>query len=426
MRTRYLAGAATAALALSFVPATAWAGGGDGPGLRVTTAADSVDAQPGDGFCADSAGACSLRAAVQEANASGGGTIDLKKGTYTLTIAGIDEDAAATGDLDVTSRITVDGNGATVDAAGTDRVFDVLAGASLTLTDTTLTGGSAQGEGMPASGGGVRNAGELVVDRSTLTANTAVRAGGAIEAVVGSTTTVSRSTLSGNSTGPGPGNGGGLHLTGAGIVQVERSTVTGNTAAAEGGGLWNSGTGTMTVTRTEITGNTASGDEATNGGGGLYNDGGELTVDGSEIRDNVADGASGSGGGILNNEGTLVVESSTIGANSSSRAGGGVEANVGTTTLRRTTLTANTTGDNPGNGGGLHLTGAGTVTIERSAVTGNSAANEGGGLWNSEPGTMTVTRTEINGNDAPTGPDTFQDGNGDGFTIDGEVVPPTS
>ena len=38
--------------------------------FNVTTGQDSVDANVGDGICADASGACSLRAAIQEANAS--------------------------------------------------------------------------------------------------------------------------------------------------------------------------------------------------------------------------------------------------------------------------------------------------------------------------------------------------------------------
>jgi CSLREA domain-containing protein len=460
MSTRRLAGAAASAFALSVLTATpaladgSWQQGGgehgqssqhrwsgqhgepgghsDGDdrsdrdgrgGLRVDSTKDTADAAPGDGVCADAVGACSLRAAVQEANASGGGTITLGKAAHALALAGTGEDAAATGDLDVTADVTITGRRTTVDARGIDRVFDVQAGGELTLRHVTVTGGSAQGSGLPASGGGVRNAGTLHVERSAVTGNSAVRAGGGIEAGDGSTTAVVRSTLSGNSTGAGPGNGGGLHLTGAGTVRVEHSAVTGNSAASEGGGLWNSAGGTMTVDRTDVSANTASGAEATNGGGGLFNDGGELTVSGSTVRDNVADGASGSGGGILNDQGTLVVEHTSIAGNSAERAGGGIEANAGDTTLHRTELRDNRTGDNPGNGGGLHLTAAGTVRVDGSEVTGNVAANEGGGLWNSEPGTMTVTDTRIRGNRAPVGPDVYQDGNGTGFTVDGETVP---
>ncbi|TYP83716.1 right-handed parallel beta-helix repeat-containing protein [Blastococcus xanthinilyticus] len=432
MRTKTLASAGAAGLALGLLAAAPAQAGdkahqaeGDRD-FRVTTTKDTADHDLHDGTCADAQGACSLRAAVQQANASGGGTVVLaKKAAYALTLHG-EDDAGATGDLDVSSAVTIEGNGATVDARGEHRVFDVLAGGWLRLNHVTVTGGAALGEGLPASGGGVRNAGVLEVERSTITGNQATRAGGGIEASAGSTTTINRSTLSHNSTGAGPGNGGGLHLTGAGTVHVSRSIVTGNTAAAEGGGLWNSGAGTMTVERSTISRNTASGDEATMGGGGLFQDAGAgtLTVTRSQVTDNVADGAAGSGGGILNDQGTVVVERSVITGNSSMRAGGGIEANVGTTTLSRTELNRNTTGAAPGNGGGLHLTGAGTVTIERSRVTGNAAANEGGGLWNSETGTMTVSRTDIRRNTAPVGPNVYQDGAGTGFTIDGRTVAP--
>lgn len=435
MRTSPLAGAAAAALALSMLtagPALAGDGSRGTRTIEVTTTKDTADRAPGDGVCADAQGQCSLRAAVQQANASGGGTIRLQKAVYALTITGPGEDAAATGDLDVRTAVRIEGNGATVDARGHDRVLDVLAGAALTLRDVTVTGGVAPGTGVPASGGGVRNAGTFEADRSAIVRNSAPRAGGGVEAVAGSSTTISRSTLSDNSTGPGPGNGGGLHLTGTGTVVVDRTVVTGNRAASEGGGLWNSGTGTMTVDRSTIAHNRASGAEATNGGGGLFQEAGpsgKLTVTRSEVTGNVADGAAGSGGGLFNDQGTLVVERTVVRGNSAARAGGGIEANLGTTRLDRTDLTGNVTGSNPGNGGGLHLTGTGTVVIERGSVTGNRAANDGGGLWNSPTGTMTVERTTIRGNSAAgEGDDVYQEVGPDGtasgrFTVDGRLVP---
>ena len=73
----------------------------------------TADAVPGDGICATAAGACSLRAAVQEANAlAGPDTIDLPAGTYVLTLAGPAEDAGASGDLDVHDTLTITGAGA--------------------------------------------------------------------------------------------------------------------------------------------------------------------------------------------------------------------------------------------------------------------------------------------------------------------------
>src|SRR5260221_14200587 len=53
------------------------------------TTADTVDATPGDGLCADAAGSCSLRAAVMEASTavtSGGDRVDLPPGLYRLDL----------------------------------------------------------------------------------------------------------------------------------------------------------------------------------------------------------------------------------------------------------------------------------------------------------------------------------------------------
>src|SRR4051794_6707637 len=116
-------------------------------------------------------GACSLREAVSAANsdnppfagigecAAGGGTdtIEIPAGTYKLTIAGASENANATGDLDVTSSLTLAGAGAgttVLDANRLDRVLDVAAGKTVTVQSLTVTGGRTPdgANGTPASG----------------------------------------------------------------------------------------------------------------------------------------------------------------------------------------------------------------------------------------------------------------------------------
>ena len=67
----------------------------------------------------NSDGDCSLREAIQAANTdsavdacpagSGGDTITLPAGTYTLAIAGMGEDNNATGDLDILNNVTING-----------------------------------------------------------------------------------------------------------------------------------------------------------------------------------------------------------------------------------------------------------------------------------------------------------------------------
>ncbi len=414
--------------------------------FMVDTTSDTTDASPGDGQCADADGACSLRAAVQEANATGDQVeIVLDRARYDLTITGAGEDAAATGDLDVTGDIVLRGMDATVELTGLgDRSFDVTDRASLKVDRLTVQNGAppatesggafrssgrlrldevvalyntVQGDG--ASGGAIANlGGRLAVERSLLSLNSATRAGGAIEADAG-TTVVRASRLTRNTTGDGPGNGGALHLTGEGTVDVLNSLVTDNVAAAEGGGLWNSAVGTMTVDGSFVERNVANGDAADSGGGGLYNDGGTLTVSKSEVNDNTATVGSGSGGGILNNGGMLDVDDTTIRGNVSARAGGGIETVAGTVDLHRVFLNGNTTGDAPGNGGGLHVTGAATVDVRNTIVGHNTAAAEGGGLWNSADGTMTVTGSRLEGNVAN---GTDADSGGGGLYNDGGTV----
>ena len=407
--------------------------------LVVNTTADTTDADLADGRCRDATGKCSLRAAVQTANArSGTFEIELRRGTYQLSIPGTAADGAEAGDLDITGRVEMEGKGAVIDLAGLgDRAFDVAAGAdvsiekltvrnarpaagesggafrnagSLELSKITATGNVVEGTG--ASGGAILNTGDLRVHGSWLAGNSASRAGGAIEAS-GGRTVVAFSTMADNTTGAMPGNGGALHLTGEGYVEVDRSWVTSNVAAAEGGGLWNSATGTMIVNGSVITGNTANGVEADQGGGGLFNDGGAMSVSWSKVTDNTAPAGSGSGGGILNNLGDLDVKATDIRGNSAQRAGGGVETVNGTVTIDKSTLSSNTTGPAPGNGGAVHASGtAAIVDVTRSAVTDNVAALEGGGLWaGAGDSVMTVRRSTISGNVAH-GADAINGGGG--------------
>src|SRR5438445_10327441 len=80
--------------------------------FTVNSTTDAVDANPGDGTCATAGSVCTLRAAIQEANAhAGDDTIDVPAGTYVLAIPPGGETTAAldasVGDLDITANATV-------------------------------------------------------------------------------------------------------------------------------------------------------------------------------------------------------------------------------------------------------------------------------------------------------------------------------
>lgn len=150
----------------------------------VDSLVDGIDLDQGDGICLGLADRCTLRAAIQEANAlPGTHTIVLGAGVYALTIRGSDEDAGATGDLDVTGALRIEGVGAdetVVEASTGDRVFDVAAGAELTLAGMTVCRGLAIG-----AGGGLR-AGEdtfVFLSRSRIELNIATELGGGVALV---------------------------------------------------------------------------------------------------------------------------------------------------------------------------------------------------------------------------------------------------
>ena len=74
-----------------------------------TTFAVTKTADTNDGAC--TAADCSLREAIVAANAANGAGVEVPAGTYKLSIAGRDENFAATGDLDIRAGMTIRGAG---------------------------------------------------------------------------------------------------------------------------------------------------------------------------------------------------------------------------------------------------------------------------------------------------------------------------
>jgi uncharacterized repeat protein (TIGR01451 family)/CSLREA domain-containing protein len=230
----------------------------------VTSTADEPDADLSDVACATVAGACTLRAAVQQANALGPGgthTILLQAGaTYTLTRTGAGEDAGATGDLDVFGNVAVRVPGGTATVRGAsgwdDRIFDVFgSGAPIELRGLQIQGGSA------GDGGGIWNGRTLTLADATVSGNRADATGGGVYNA--GALTVTGSTVSGNSTAKGGGvyNVGGATLT--------NSTISGDSATTDGGGVWNSGT--LSANNVTIAANVADADaDGTGDGGGVF------------------------------------------------------------------------------------------------------------------------------------------------------------
>src|SRR5512139_196008 len=125
--------------------------------FMVNSTIDATDASPNNGVCetAPGNGICTLRAAIQETNASpGDDTINLPAGTYTVAITGTQEDESAKGDFDITDNLTIIGAGAantTINANRLDRIFHIVTSNTVNLSGLTVK----NGDSGPSSGGGI-------------------------------------------------------------------------------------------------------------------------------------------------------------------------------------------------------------------------------------------------------------------------------
>ena len=204
--------------------------------FTVVATADAHDAYPGDGICADGAGQCTLRAALEEAAAAPSGStvsITVPAGTYDLTLGTL-----TLGSASALLNITVDGAGAAstvVAATGKFRVMAVTPRVTGLLENLEITGGKA---GANSYGGGIYSQGVLTLSHDSLIGNTAGAGGGAGNA--GGTLTVTSSTIENNNGGVFGGggiqNGGPKNVPGA--VVVRSSTISGNVTSNEGGGIF--------------------------------------------------------------------------------------------------------------------------------------------------------------------------------------------
>ena len=383
----------------------------------VTSPLDAVDAAPGDGTCATAGAVCTLRAAVQEANAlAGADIITIPTGTYTLSIAGINENAAATGDLDVTDTLTINGSaGVTIDANAIDAVFDLQPGAyTFTVDRVTIVDGLVDPLDVKNGAGAIsisQFAGtvpNVVVTNSSFVSNTGDRGGaiGVFGVGPGGNLTVVSSTFDDNhSTGDGgaifydtqtgslsitdstfgftignvaDGDGGAIEYVmqnnaATRTYDILRSTFVNNQALdAEGGALYYCcGTFNATIVESTIASNTSL-----EGGGGIYTCCGgtdELTITNSTISGNQTTDPAGDGGGI-DVEGDVTLLNTTI-ANNTAAIGGGVSLNGGTLTTRNALLGGNT-GSNCAGLVSIIVTQGGNLSSDATCASGFDAGSD--------------------------------------------------
>jgi hypothetical protein len=326
----------------------------------------------------------SLRGAILDANHHGGNnTIILgqqrRRLTYRLTLSGADEDAARTGDLDITrGNLTITGasSNVVIDATGLgDRVFQVFPRASLTLENLTITGGTAPGNGdsfleSGESGGAIYNAGSLKLENCIIIGNAS---GGGNESMMW------------NGFGTSGGDGGGIYS--SGTLTMNNCIVAGNSSGAgadgagggNGGGIKNDGTGILTDC---VISENQSGPNGGNGGG--LSNSGKIILNNCIISSNATgqgssegqvyllvppsgwSGPGGNGAGIYN-EGQMQLAFCTVDGNSCGDGGEGGAS-------------AFTPGIKAGTGGsGAGIFNTGKLSLNTSTISGNLCGNGGAG-----------------------------------------------
>ena len=365
--------------------------------LTVTSSADDVTQNH------------TLRYAV--AHAQSGDTIQITaavKGPIVLTH----------GDLVLNKDVTVlsvPSRTATISGGGTSRVFEIPAGAHVTLTNLEFTGGvgladnPAGNAGYDGQAGAVLNLGTVVVNSCTFDGNSATY-GGAL-----------------NNQGNGTVNGGVFHdnfaygnsgaLDDIGTVSVHGTLFQSNTAESFGGAVnvfggfvgfpgtttldgctflhntsdFDAGGVQISATTATVTNCTFDGNTAQYGGGMATS--GTTTITGGVFRNNTAYVG---GGGIFTFSGSSTVASgvSFIG-NTSYQFGGGV-SNAGGLSVTAGTFAGNVAVNS--NGGGIDT--IGNIVLSGTAFSNNPAGGFGGGISNHPPGSVTIDAGTFTGNSA--------------------------
>ena len=400
--------------------------------ISVDSTLDGADIEPGDGFCLSISGGCTLRAAIQEANALiGDDIIEVPAGTYSLSVLGRYEDLGASGDLDVfnlegdNGGLEIRGQGASPedtiiqsnrrDTAESwlqlfDRIVPVHPSAgTVILKNLTLAQGMPNGDGESkarwSNGGGLLNQGpDTRLLAVNVAENTAPRwvsnrldesgikiimhgIGGGIYNDEFASLLIESSYI-------------GYNLaTGIGVSNATENGFSlgdfANSSIAGGGGVYNRG-------KLEIKHSRIEDNQSLSGGGGITNAGGTLAISDSIVAFNTA--SLGSGGGIHNWGGLMNMSRSIVSSNRGANLDGlGIANHPG----------ANAAGNHPGiavitysqienNQGdavmGLGVSNFSSMYIGYSAIAWNGGSGTGMGVTNLGEGDLTIENSTILGN----------------------------
>lgn len=361
--------------------------------FKVNSIADEVDASPGDGECLSTpSGKCTLRAAIMENNALGGGKrIKVPAGTYALhkDPAEPSEDSGVSGDLDMLGKLTLKGAGrrkTIIDAGQLDRVVDVFNKA--TIWGVTIKNGVTEGNG------------------------------GGINVGVDGALTLRNSTVSDNQAA----NGSGIY--GGGKLDIKKSKVAHSLClkvAQQGGGIY-VGYGAH-ITQSQISRNCAD-----QGGGIFAIDLADVRLDLFVVDSTVDNNRAREGGGIYTYTGgytlnsTIAYNRANLGSGGSGEGGGIYDASsIEDFAFYNTTVASNTAGSGS-TAGGIYVLSFENADLKNTILDYNSPSdcegpftslgynliyNDNGCSLSSDPSTQTGIHSELgsltnNGGPTPT------------------------
>lgn len=409
--------------------------------FTVNNPLDNTDANLGDGICQSDDGSCTLRAAVQEANASpGADIIHLPSETYVLTNGTSNENLAVEGDLDITGDLTIIGTGVSkpvIDGNATGNVINVRNNSSLDMQFLVIQNGLLPGSyGDNGAGIHVSPGATLKTSDLELIGNEAF-SGGAIYCIEGRldiNTTLFSGNHSNSTSGSGGAGGGSAIKAQQGCnVSINASTFLNNTADGYGAGIQmesgellisnstfnnnNAGIGGGAISifhgnQTVIADSTFTANTAVNGsaiaslsGSPIYifkssfssntvmvGYGAALSLSDAHLDSVVVDGNTGGGAGLNNS----VVINSVFKNNTKDGVGAGISGSY--VTIKDSAIFNNTAVGSIG--GGLHV--QHESIVENTTISGN-IANSGGGVFlspSSSGKSHTFTNTTIVGNES--------------------------
>jgi len=453
-----------------------------GPGCYPTLQAAVAAANDGDTIRVNAgtfAGGVTIAKSVKLVGAGASATV-IAGGGPVLTIGvfhAASEPTVSISGVTITGGVTTSsfGSGGSRAAGGGVQIpanADCSGGATVTITDSVITNNtaapSAGGTDVApcpgshtvyslAAGGGIYNAGELTLVRTTVSANTAggptasnAWGGGILSTPQGGSLTILDSVVRDNQAAVVDPNG--VQATGAGILAqtgdfvVKNSLVIGNSAkltSAKGSvdGVFQANAGgigcdrSADITGTRIDGNVATVSDANgepaafDSGMGCGSSGGTLSLKNSSVSNNrvianVADTTdSGPDGTALEFDDAAVVTNTVVQGNAAvvKTAGGLAAAQGAVLDLAAATVTINnavvagntmsaTNASGPAQVFGGGIANAGALALKNVAVTGNTGTAtgaggtaQGGGIWNgslfgSTPSLLSLENTAVSGN----------------------------